>query len=41
MGEANQQAHFVIFQSVERETGKVLRLITDVESLVDSGAASG
>ncbi|WP_239064474.1 MULTISPECIES: hypothetical protein [Levilactobacillus] len=32
MGEANQQAHFVIFQSVERETGKVLRLITDVES---------
>lgn len=32
MGEANQHAHFVIFQSVERETGKVLRLITDIES---------
>ncbi|KRO03439.1 hypothetical protein IV54_GL000231 [Levilactobacillus paucivorans] len=32
MDEANQQAHFVIFQSVEKETGKVLRLITDIES---------
>lgn len=30
--EANQKSHFVIFQSVEKETGKVLRLITDVES---------
>lgn len=32
MNEANQAAHFVIFKSVERETGKVLRLITDIES---------
>ncbi|WP_341779031.1 hypothetical protein [Levilactobacillus sp. HBUAS70063] len=32
MDEANQRAHFVIFQSVERKTGKVLRLITDIES---------
>lgn len=30
--EANQKSHFVIFQSVEKDTGKVLRLITDVES---------
>jgi len=32
MDEANQRAHFVIFQSVEKQTGKVLRLITDIES---------
>lgn len=32
MDEANQRAHFVIFQSVERESGKVLRLITDIDS---------
>ncbi|WP_225428440.1 hypothetical protein [Levilactobacillus yonginensis] len=32
MGEANQRAHFVIFQSVEKQTGKALRLITDIES---------
>lgn len=32
MGEANQRAHFVIFQSVEKKTGKLLRLITDIES---------
>lgn len=32
MEEANQQAHFVIFQSVEKRTGKVLRLITDIDS---------
>lgn len=32
MDEANQRAHFVIFKSVERATGKVLRLITDIES---------
>jgi len=32
MGEANQRAHFVIFQSTEKESGKVLRLITDIES---------
>lgn len=32
IGEANQKAHFVIFQSVEKASGKVLRLITDVES---------
>ncbi|MGX6427951.1 hypothetical protein [Levilactobacillus yonginensis] len=32
MGEANQRAHFVIFQSVEKQTGKALRLITDNES---------
>lgn len=32
MDEANQCAHFVIFQSVERESGKVLRLITDIDS---------
>lgn len=30
--EANQKAHFVIFQSVEKATGKVLRLITDIDS---------
>ncbi|MFC6207088.1 hypothetical protein [Levilactobacillus tongjiangensis] len=32
MDEANQRAHFVIFQSVEKQTGKALRLITDIES---------
>lgn len=32
MSEANQRAHFVIFQSVERQTGKMLRLITDIDS---------
>lgn len=32
MDEANQRAHFVIFQSVERESGKALRLITDIDS---------
>lgn len=32
MDEANQRAHFVIFQSVERESGKVLQLITDIDS---------
>lgn len=32
MDEANQRAHFVIFQSVERESGKVLRLITDIDN---------
>jgi len=32
MGEANQRAHFVIFQSTEKESGKILRLITDIES---------
>ena len=32
MGEANQRSHFVIFQSVEKQTGKALRLITDIES---------
>ena len=32
MGEANQRSHFVIFQSVEKKTGKPLRLITDIES---------
>ncbi|MEQ6217741.1 hypothetical protein ABMB44_02830 [Levilactobacillus brevis] len=32
MDEANQRAHFVIFQSVERKSGKVLRLITDIDS---------
>ncbi|MCW3778462.1 hypothetical protein [Levilactobacillus namurensis] len=30
--QANQKSHFVIFQSVEKATGKVLRLITDIES---------
>ena len=32
MDEANQRAHFVIFQSIEKRTGKVLRLITDIDS---------
>ncbi len=32
MQAANQVAHFVIFESTERETGKVLRLITDIDS---------
>ena len=32
IGEANQRAHFVIFRSVERATGKILRLITDIDS---------
>ncbi|MFD1549819.1 hypothetical protein [Levilactobacillus fuyuanensis] len=32
MSEANQRAHFVIFQSVEKKTGKPLRLITDIDS---------
>ena len=32
MDEASQLAHFVIFQSVERGSGKVLRLITDIDS---------
>ncbi|GEO67782.1 hypothetical protein [Levilactobacillus spicheri] len=32
IGEANQRAHFVIFQSIEKASGKVLRLITDIDS---------
>jgi len=32
IGEANQRAHFIIFRSVEKDSGKVLRLITDIDS---------
>lgn len=32
IGEANQKAHFIIFQSVEDDSGKALRLITDIDS---------